>query len=193
MLNGRKAILMQNGTPAKSFLWKDAILLILCFVVFSAGKSATQSTMDPSEDHDFAVEAASGGMSEVKLGHLALQKGNSNAVKSFGEKMITDHTKASDDLRQIAGEESIQLPEDMPKKEQALYDRLSKLQGMQFDRAYVQSVVKDHKKDVSAFEKETSSGSDPKLKDFANRTLPTLKDHLREAKEIEHAVSVNNM
>jgi putative membrane protein len=129
---------MQNGTPAKSFLWKDAILLMLCFVVFGAGRSATQSTMDP----------ASGGMSEVKLGHLALQKGNSNAVKSFGERMITDHTKASDDLRQIAGEESIQLPEDMPKKEQALYDRLSRLQGVQFDRAYAQSMVKDHKKDV---------------------------------------------
>lgn len=77
--------------------------------------------------------------------------------------MITDHTKANDDLRQIAGEQNIQLPEDMPKKEQALYDRLSKLQGVQFDRAYVQSMVKDHKKDVSAFEKETSSGSDPTL------------------------------
>jgi len=183
---------MQNGTPAKSFLWKDAILLILCFVVFGAVKSATQSTMDPSLDHDFAAEAASGGVFEVKLGHLALQKGNSNAVKSFGERMITDHTKTSDDLRQIAGEESIQLPEDMPKKEQALYDHLSKLQGVQFDRAYVQSMVKDHKKDVSAFEKETSSGSDPKLKDFANRTLPTLKDQLREAKQIEHAVSACN-
>jgi len=184
---------MQNGTPAKSFLWKDAILLILCFVVFGSGKSATKSTMDPSVDHDFAAEAASGGMSEVKLGRLALQKGDSNAVKSFGERMITDRTKASDDLRQIAGEESIQLPEDMPKKEQALYDHLSKLQGVQFDRAYVQSMVKDHKKDVSAFEKETSSGSDPRLRDFANRTLPTLKDHLREAKEIEHAVSAFNM
>jgi len=80
---------MQNGIPAKSFLWKDAILLILCFVVFGAGESATQSTMDPSEDHDFAAEAASGGISEVKLGHLALQKGNSNAVKSFGLRAVS--------------------------------------------------------------------------------------------------------
>ena len=78
-------------------------------------------------------------------------------------------------------------------EQRAFYERLSKLQGVQFDRAYVQSMVKDHIKDVSAFEKETSSGSDPKLKDFANRTLPRLKDHLREAKEIEHAVSAYNM
>jgi len=184
---------MQNGTPAKSFLWKDTILLILCFVVFDAGNSATQSRTDRSSDHDFAAEATSGGMSEVKLGQLALQKGNSKAVKSFGERMITDHSKAGDDLRQIAAEESIHLPEDMPKTEQALYDRLSKLQGVQFARAYAQTMVKGHEKDLGAFEKEASSGSDPKLKDFANRTLPTLKDHLRQAKEIEHAVSAPNM
>ena len=137
------------------------------------------STMTSKSDSKFAMEAAGGGMAEVKLGELAQEKGSSQFVKDFGKKMVDDHSKANDDLKSIAAKNNITLPSDMPPKHQALYDQLSKLSGDEFDKAYLAAMLKDHKKDVAAFQKESTNGKNPDLKEFASKTLPVIQGHLQ--------------
>ena len=139
-------------------------------------------------DAHFAKEAAQGGMAEVKLGQLAQEKGANDSVKSFGKRMVDDHSKAGDKLKEVTSRENITLPTDISAKDQATYDRLSKLNGAAFDRAYARDMVKDHETDVAAFQKEANTGRDDSLKGFASETLPTLQDHLKQAKEMMKSV-----
>jgi putative membrane protein len=139
-------------------------------------------------DAHFAKEAAQGGMAEVKLGQLAQEKGSNDSVKSFGKRMVDDHSKAGDKLKEVASRESVTLPTDISAKDQATYDRISKLNGAAFDRAYARDMVKDHETDVVAFQKEANAGKDDSLKSFASETLPILQDHLKQAKEMMKTV-----
>jgi putative membrane protein len=149
----------------------------------SASSSAGSSQLSAA-DQNFVKKAAQGGMAEVELGKLATQKASSDDVKKFGQRMVDDHSKANDQLKQIAGNKGVSLPTDLDAKDQALKDRLSKLDGEQFDRAYMKNMVHDHTKDVSEFRKESTSAKDSDLKSFASQTLPTLEDHLKQAKSI---------
>ena len=151
-----------------------------------SGKASAKTSM--AADSRFAKEAAQGGMAEVKLGQLAQDKGSNDAVKSFGKRMVDDHSKAGDKLKEAASKENVTLPTDISAKDQAIYDRLSKLNGAAFDRAYAKDMVKDHQTDVAAFQKEASSGKSESLKSFASETLPTLQDHLKQAKEMMKTV-----
>jgi putative membrane protein len=142
----------------------------------------------PMGDAHFAKEAAQGGMAEVKLGQLAQEKGANDSVKSFGKRMVDDHSKAGDKLKEVTLRENITLPTDISAKDQATYDRLSKLNGAAFDRAYARDMLKDHETDVAAFRKEANTGRDDSLKGFASETLPTLQDHLKQTKEMMKSV-----
>ena len=139
-------------------------------------------------DNTFVMKAARGGMAEVKLGQLAVDKASSEDVKKFGQTMVDDHSKANDELKQIAAGKGINLPDSLDSKHQATYDRLSKLSGATFDRAYMKEMVADHKEDVSEFRKESTKGTDPEVKAFAAKTLPTLEHHLEMAQTTEAAV-----
>jgi putative membrane protein len=150
--------------------------------------SATKST---SPDAAFVREAATGGLAEVELGRLATQKAQSADVKQFGQRMVDDHSRANDQLKPIAQQKGVQVPTALTGKEKALYDRLSKLSGEAFDRAYMKAMVDDHKKDVDAFRHESTSGKDPDVKQFASQTLPTLEDHLRMAQTTAGAASTS--
>jgi putative membrane protein len=153
------------------------------------GQTSNSNSMSPAAgDTHFAKEAASGGMAEVKLGQLAQQNGASDAVKQFGKRMENDHSKANDQLKDIASKDNIVLPTDLNRKDQATYDRLSKLSGAAFDRAYAQDMVSDHENDVAAFKKESNNGQNPDVKNFAFQTLPTLQEHLRQAKGMANSV-----
>jgi putative membrane protein len=149
-----------------------------------SASSTSGSSQLSAADQTFVKKAAQGGMAEVELGKLATQKASSEDVKKFGQRMVDDHTKANDQLKQIAGNKGVTLPTDLDSKDQALKDRLSKLDGEKFDQAYMKNMVRDHTKDVSEFRKESTSGKDSDLKSFASQTLPTLEDHLKEAKNI---------
>ena len=151
--------------------------------------AATTKSRPAMGDAHFAKEAAQGGMAEVKLGQLAQEKGSSDTVKRFGKRMVDDHSKAGDKLKEVASRENITLPTELSAKDQATYDRLSKLNDAAFDRAYARDMVKDHETDVAAFQKEASGGKDDSLKSFASETLPTLEDHLKQAKEMMKTVS----
>lgn len=139
-------------------------------------------------DATFAMKAAQGGMAEVKLGQLATQNASNADVKMFGQRMVDDHSKANDQLKQLAAKQNITLPSDIDAKDQATYDRLSKLHGADFDRAYINDMVNDHKKDIAEFEKEANGGKDQSLKTFAQNTLPTLRDHLQMAQSTQAKV-----
>ena len=136
-------------------------------------------------DSQFAMKAAQGGLAEVQMGQLAESKGNSDSIREFGKRMVNDHSKANEQLKQIAQQESINLPVDMNRMDQATYDRLSKLSGAEFDREYAKLMVKDHEKDVAEFQKESRDGEDDSIKTFATQILPTLKEHLQLAKQME--------
>src|SRR5262249_19458122 len=137
-----------------------------------------------SADQSFVTEAADGGMAEVELGQLAAEKALNEEVKKFGQRMVTDHSKANNDLHQIAAQKRVALPFSISGKEKTTKDRLSKLSGAEFDKAYMTEMVSDHQKDVAAFKNESTNGKDPDVKDFATKTLPTLEDHLKQAQEI---------
>jgi putative membrane protein len=140
-------------------------------------------------DRQFAREAAAGGLSEVKLGQLAVDKGSSDVVKTFGQKMVDDHSKANSELQSVAAKSSISLPTKASPADQATYDRLSKLSGGAFDRAYARDMVQDHIHDFAAFKQEANYGKDPAIKAFASATLPTLTDHLKMARDMKLAVA----
>ena len=149
----------------------------------SMSSSSTKSNLSLS-DKKFVRDAAQGGMAEVELGKLATEKASSDDVKKFGQRMVDDHTKAADQLKQVASSEGIQLPQGLSAKDKMTEERLSKLSGEQFDKAYMADMVKDHTQDVTEFQHESHSGKDAAVKNFASQTLPTLEDHLKQAKEI---------
>lgn len=148
------------------------------------GTSSKQSAGTASADTMFVKKAARGGIAEVELGQLAVQKASSEEVKKFGQRMVDDHSKANDELKQVAAQQHIDLPQEASAKDKATKARLEKLSGEQFDKAYMSDMVKDHQKDVAEFERESKTAKDPAVKSFAQQTLPTLKEHLKEAEKI---------
>jgi putative membrane protein len=139
-------------------------------------------------DSTFATKAAAGGLAEIQFGNLAADHAASPDVKAFGQQMVADHTKVCEQLKQIASGKGIALPTAMEAKDQATYDTLAKLNGADFDRAYMQSMVTDHKTDVKDFKTESEKGTDGELKAFASSTLPTLEQHLQLAQSTEAKV-----
>jgi putative membrane protein len=145
-----------------------------------------QRPSDPlAFDRKFVKDAAEGSMVEVELGKLAQEKGSNDAVKEFGKRMVDDHSKANEDLKQAAAKANIQVPAELPKKAKKVQDKLSKLSGAEFDRVYAKMMLSDHKDDVKSFEKESKAGQAPEVKNFAAKTLPTLQEHLKMAEQLE--------
>lgn len=137
---------------------------------------------------EFMMTAAQGGQMEVQLGQLATQKAAHADVKQFGQRMVDDHTRASQQLMQLASQLNVSLPQDLSSEGQQTMDRLSKLSGAAFDREYMSQMVKDHQKDVAEYERMSQQADNPDLKNYASTTLTTLRDHLQQAQEIAHKV-----
>jgi putative membrane protein len=140
-------------------------------------------------DSDFVQKAASGGMLEVRLGKLAESNAANVAVRRFGARMVRDHTKANQQLLAVLSNQGIAPPRAMLDKDITTFNQLAKMRGAEFDRAYMKQMVEDHKEDISLFEKEAKDGKDAKVKAFAEKALPTLKEHLKLAEETYEKVS----
>ena len=151
------------------------------------GAKGTQAGMGSlnSQDSKFLMEAAMGSLMEVELGRVAAQKASSDAVKQFGQRMVDDHGAANTELTSLATSKGVTLPTALDEKHQKDVTKLSAMSGADFDRAYMKMMVSDHVKDVSEFEKQSTKGTDPDLKAFASKTLPTLQEHLKMAKSVE--------
>lgn len=139
-------------------------------------------------DRKFIEKAAAGSMLEVELGKLAQERGSDAKVKEFGARMVQDHGKAVDELKQMASDKSLKLPDQANSSQQKETQKFAKLSGADFDRKYASAMVKDHKKDIAEFEKASKSAKDPQVKEFAGKTLPTLREHLKMAQSAEAAV-----
>jgi len=131
-----------------------------------------------TEDTHFAIAAMNGGMTEVILGRLAVKQGKSKEVKNFGAMMIKDHSKANDRLLALLKDKNITLPSLPDEQERALIKKLSQKSGNDFDRAYVNAMLEDHREDVKEFTNESKKLQDPDLKNFAIKTLPVIQNHL---------------
>jgi putative membrane protein len=175
-------------------------------------KKDSSSTLG-SSDKKFIMEAAHGGMMEVELGKMAVDKASSPDVKQFAQRMVDDHSKANDELMQLASQKGVTLSSadhqamsatasttsqssGMDKdhqammKGQAMKDKLSKYSGADFDREYMSLMVKDHTKDVKEFEDASNKAKDADLKAWAAKTLPTLREHLQMARDINSKVAM---
>ena len=154
----------------------------------AAQQGAATNTKVQRTDRNFIMKAAEGGKEEVELGRLAQSKASNEAVKQFAQRMVEDHGNANKELTELAANKGVKLDDKAPKKN-LLMDRLSKLQGADFDREYVKEMVKDHKKDVAEFRRMHSGAVDANLKAWIDKTLPTLEDHLKTIEGIQSQIA----
>ncbi|MFN7927952.1 MAG: DUF4142 domain-containing protein [Blastocatellia bacterium] len=208
------------------FYFPVAILLFATGTVLSqsdtqSSRQATKQDMKTntmrtsSADHHFVEEAAVGGMAEVAFGQMAVERAANQDVKNFAQRMVDDHSKANQELMQLAETKGIKMSDSskmgqmntqntnqsgmkmteqqmaLKGKEREMMNRMMKLSGAEFDREYMRSQLKDHEKDIALFEKEANSGNDADLKAFAAKTLPTLREHQQMARDIAAKVGVN--
>jgi putative membrane protein len=146
-----------------------------------AGNKATQASQKSGAQ--FLKNAAEINVAEIQLGKLAQEKSSNDAVKDFGKRMVDDHTKINDNLKTLAATQSVTLPDSMNAKDKALDKRLEKLSGTRFDRQYIQAMISGHEQAVAAFRKESKMAKNADVRDFAAKTLPTLEEHLKAARD----------
>ena len=158
--------------------WTSLALAVLAL-------SAAAADDEKLDDKTFVTKASASGLTEVNLGRLAEKQASSEAVKKFAKMTVEDHTKANKELNKLADTKKFKVSERMTREQQELHDKLSKLDGAEFDREYMAGQVKSHEQGVALFEKQSKGGMDEGLKNFAEKTLPTLKMHLKMAKEIK--------
>jgi putative membrane protein len=124
-------------------------------------------------DRAFMKKAAQGGEMEVAMGKLAEEHATNEDVKAFGKRMVTDHSKANDELRTIAQKKGVTLPSKNPSVKWTS------------DKKYISAMVKDHEMDLAEFQKEASEAKDPDLKQFAEQTAKVVQEHLDLAKNTQ--------
>ena len=146
----------------------------------NAGKSMVDQNV-----MDFAKKAATGGMEEVEMGKMAQQKAMSQKVKDFGKMMVDDHTLANNNFKTIATSKNIDLPATLTDDQKKDVDALSKKTGKDFDKAYVDMMISDHKEDISEFKDAQGKVADNDVKNFITSTLPTLQRHLEAIEAIK--------
>lgn len=171
-----------------------ALLAVTASPVWAAdpatpGRAAVPPTIDTTKQADaakFARKAVAGGLAEVALSRIALTNSDNAQVKTFANRMVTDHTAGEAELRRAAAAEKIgDLPEAPDEVARQHMARLAKLKGSEFDREYADRMVDDHEDTVDLFEEYAEDGPDGALKQTAAKLLPTLRDHLAQAKAME--------
>jgi putative membrane protein len=174
------------------------IIYVSCLTIFLTGlggwavlahQDAPAQTKQEVTDAHFAKVAAQGGLAEIQLGKLAADRGSNAVVKAFGERMVTQHGAAGDQLKAAAEQAGMALPTAVSLKDQQTYDRLARLHGSDFDRAYADDMVQDHAKDLSEFQNEANHGKNSTIRAFAAQTTPMIQQHLNQAREMQKAVS----
>jgi putative membrane protein len=185
---------------------KSSIVYICSFVIFLIAMSCDNNnthdskdlakeqndkkfdSTDIENDTKFAVNAADGGLMEVELGKLALTNASSQQVKDFGQQMVNDHSAGNDELKAIAQRKNISLPASLSESKQKKVNDMAKKKGADFDKAYVDMMVKDHEDDISEFKKEADKGNDTEIKNWAAGKVAVLQHHLDMAKSANDAV-----
>lgn len=136
------------------------------------------------DDKRFVKDATMAALTEAEVGKLATEKASSDSIKQFGQSTVDGQTKLETELKQVAGNAKVDVPDAVDSKHQSQIDKLSKLSGPDFDRAFLKDLKKDHEQDLREFQLEAQNGSDPRVKEFASKNLPTLQQHLETAKSL---------
>lgn len=188
-----------NRVPA----WLGAGCLALTMSVAAQTGSGTDTTGAPSgamkagnksgtSDKTFVKKAIEGSNAEIQLGQLAAQKGSASDVKQFGQKMVDDHTKLNEQMKQVASQVGVTPTDDVAPADKALQTKLNALSGDAFDKAYIRAMVKDHRKDLVEFKHEAGSAKNPALKDAAQQGSTVIEQHLQMAEQMAQSHGVTS-
>lgn len=153
----------------------------------TAATGGTSTTVSPA-DGEWVVKAGMAGLAEVQMANLALQKAQSADVKAFAQRMVTDHSKANEELSQIVTAKGLALPAQLDGEHKAGLDHLTGLSGAEFDKAYMEHMVADHETAKGLFATGSNSAQDPDIKGFAAKTLPIIDEHFKLAQQVEAKV-----
>jgi putative membrane protein len=164
-----------------------AALIVACFAP-SMGMAAD---VGAPKEKDFLAKASEAQKAELAFGLMASDRAESSKVKQFGRRMIEDHQKAGMKVKQLALKESIDLPAGMPPMQKEKPEQFSRPMGEDFDRAYIGYMLKEHKRDVEAFEHSANGLKDHHVQKWATETLPVLKEHLKVAETIAEDLKIN--
>jgi putative membrane protein len=159
------------------------------FLPASGAQSAKHDAQHSPQS--FLQRAAEGQQAEIALGQLASERAGDRQVKQFGVQMIRDHRKASAEVRQLASKEGVILPTQLTGKHKDKQEQFAQLSGSEFDRAYMEYMLRDHRKDVKDFERNVKAIKDPQVQQWAEGTLPLLKQHLQQAQQIASAIGMD--
>ena len=163
------------SNSASATLGMTLVAVGLLIAVPRANAATTVSTADK----DFILAAAQGGMTEVKLGEMAAQKGMRDDVKAFGQMMVKDHTAINGDLKALAAQKDVTLPDSLDAKHQRMVDKMAALTGSEFDDAYIGGMIKDHKMDAKEFKAESAETKDADIKRFVDKSIPVVDGHFK--------------
>jgi putative membrane protein len=174
---------MQRG-----FIYAAATALLIAAPAASFAQGApTRSGERPASSataKSFLTDAAQGDAAEIKMGTLAEKNGGSAQTKDFGKMLVTDHTKAGQQVKATAQQVGVTVEEQPNSEQQKDYDKLSKLKGAAFDKEFARMSVEDHQKDIAKFQKEADAKDGP-VSELAQQQLPVLKKHLQTAQALE--------
>ena len=154
------------------------------------GNPAANGMQQNMADRAFVKKALEGGEAEIQLGQLAQQKSQSDDVKQFGAKMVQDHTQLGDQMKPIAQQLGVKPPDGPSKKDKELMAKLQALSGPQFDEAYIQAMIKDHKKDLNDFKDEAQTTQNPALKQATQQGSTVISQHLQAIEQIAQSHNV---
>jgi putative membrane protein len=159
------------------------------FIPASGAHSAKQEAKPAAQA--FLQKAAEGQQAEIALGELASERARDERVRDFGAQMMKDHRKASAEIQQLAFKEGVKLPTELTARHKDKKDQFARLSGREFDQAYIEYMLRDHHKDVKEFERKVEAIKDPQIHQWAEGTLPLLKQHLRQAQHIAGAIGMD--
>ncbi|QVL30820.1 DUF4142 domain-containing protein [Telmatocola sphagniphila] len=171
----------------KTFRFLSGFIALMSFAVNLTAQTAVRNSDDkkPFNDAEFVKKASSGGLHEVELGKLAETSASNKEVIKFADRMVTDHSKAGQELKDIAKAEGFAVTEKQLPEHQKEFDALKSLTGAMFDKEYVKHMVKDHEEDVHEFTRASKEAKNPRLRAFAEKTLPVIKEHLEIIRKLE--------
>ena len=158
----------------------------------SSSSNTANSASSSNPDQQFVNDAAKGNREEVVIGKMVVSKAGSPDVKRFAQMMVDDHTKALNQLQQVASKKNLTVPDGLPDDAKDLQDKVSSESGKQLDKDYMDAMVQDHQKDVQEFQQATQNVQDTDVKQWATKTLPVLQKHLDRAQQIDNKLNGSN-
>jgi putative membrane protein len=173
----------QDHSRFSKFIVRSAVatqVMILLAVAFLIAVPRANAAMTVSTaDQDFLLAAGQINLTEIKLGEYAAQNGKRDDVKAFGRRMVKDHTALNDNLKALAAQEGVTLPDSLDATHQKMVEKLTALTSSDFDKAYIADMFTGHRKAIRAFKTESDKTKDTEVESFADNSIPVLEEHLK--------------